>query len=324
MTVICLTIIQSKEQVVSGIPKTVALCTNVPSTIFFTLDGSTPTLFSTIYTTAIFIPFDQNVVCLKAFATNGVISSPIIEEVYQTNSVDGNVRKAHSGTSAYPGAVIPDAYPFGNPPFQPDQTFNNQFGVTVDNQNKPARPTAYSADGYGAAYTNKPYNTLNYQIQYTTSDAEGEQGRNIGNLPGEVKYEWPPAPPEETNQFTNCFDPKALVIFQNFSNEDPTDPPQINRQFFSLEDPERVRDGVYLSQAGDDTLPPSGSFIRQHYNPRTGDITSYYRDSWCNRWIISTSPYQPNRNSDTDLSPMAIGRSTKVFEWIPFSRRVLF
>lgn len=324
MTAICLTITQSKEEVVFGIPKTIALATNIPATIFFTLDGSDPTLFSTMYISPLYLPFDQNVVVLKIMATNGVITSPIIEEIYQTNSVDGNVRKAHSGTSAYPGASIPNSFPFGNPPYQPDQTFNSRAGITVDDQHKPASPTAFNADGYGAAFTNKPYNTKNYQIQYTTNNAEGEMGPGIGNLPAEVLYKYPPPPPEQTNQFTNCFNPRSLVIFQNFADEDPSDPPMINRQFFSLEDPNTVRDGAYYYNSGGETLPPSASFVRAHFNPKDNSITHYYRDNWCNRWIISTAPFQPNNNGNSDLTAMAVGRSAKVLEWIPFARRVLF
>jgi chitobiase/beta-hexosaminidase-like protein len=324
MTVICLTITESEEQVVSGIPRSVCMSVNISGSIFYTLDGSEPTLYSPMYVSPVYLPFDQNIVCLKAFATNGTVSSAVIEERYQTNSVDGNVRRAFSGTDAHPGSNIPNSYPFGTPNFQPDQTFNSKAGITVDNVYKPACPNAFNADGYGTSYTNKPYNTLNYQIQYTTENAEGQMGRGIGNLPAEVIYKYPASPPEESNQFTNTFDPRALVIYQNFADEDPSDPPQINRQWFSLEDPNTVRDGAYLMQAGEDPLPPSGSFIRSYYNPRTGDLTSYYRDAWANRWIISTAPYQPNNNGNEDLTAMVVGKSTKVFEWIPFARRTLF
>src|SRR5271170_7586396 len=99
MAVICVTICQSKDQVVSGIPKTVAITTNMPSTIFYTLDDSTPTLFSTMYTGPIFLPYNKFLVTLKVLATNGVSSSPIVEERYQTNIVDSNARLPHAATT---------------------------------------------------------------------------------------------------------------------------------------------------------------------------------------------------------------------------------
>lgn len=339
MAVISVCIVQSKEQVVSGIPKTVSITTNMPATIFYTLDGSAPNLFSTMYTGPIFLPYDQLVVTLSVLATNGVSSSPVVVESYMTNMVRGNVRLPHAATTAEAAHITPDDYPFGTPPFEPKQGYLNpaKSGVTVYNPDKPAQPTAFNADGYPTGFTNKPYNTKHYQIVYTDRNAEGESGNNIGNVPGQVTAypsDIQPNPaqtgdqgPEQTNQFTATFDPRAMVIFQDFSSEDPSDPPIINRQYFSMEDPERARDGAYYFNTGlDATLPPSGSFVRSHYNPRAGTITHYYRDSWSNRWIISTSPYQPNGSGDGNLAQeaMGLGGNSKVFEWIPWARRVLF
>jgi len=353
MAVISVTVTQSIEQVVSGIPKTVSITTNIPANIFYTLDGTPPTLFSTIYTGPIFLPFDQLLITLSILATNGVDSSPVVIEQFITDIVNSNARLPHSGTNARAGSIIPDDYPFGTPPFEPRQRFTNpaDAGVTVYNPALPAQPTGFDGQGNPTAYTNEPYDTKNYQITYTDRDAEGNQfdglvgngqiGGPLGNIPGAVTLppksigDTQPDPgqtsqqgPEETNQFTTMFDPRALVIFQDFSKEDPNDPPQINRQYFSLENPERVRDGtLYFNTGQDASAPVSGSFVRAHYNPRTNTITHYYRDSWSNRWIISTAPYQPNANYDGSLAQQAMGIKSGagvVFEWLPFTRRVLF
>ncbi len=59
MATISIIIEESEAEVVSGIPKTVSITTNVPATIFYTLDGSDPNLFSTIYMSPIFLPVDK-------------------------------------------------------------------------------------------------------------------------------------------------------------------------------------------------------------------------------------------------------------------------
>lgn len=364
MAVICVTITQSEEQIVSGIPKTVSITTNIPATIFYTLDGTTPTLFSTIYTGPIYLPANQLLVTLSVLATNGVDSSPIVVEQYQTDIVNSNARLPHAGTTAQAGKVLPDDYPFGNPGYQPKQGYTNPAtqgpygGAVYDPSDPNAIPNAYDGQGNPTGYSDEPYDVTNYQIVYQNRDAEGAQGVGliskgvsggpIGNIvpviptaetsQGTVPYpsDIQPDPgqtgnqgPEQTNQFTSLFDPRALVIFQDFTKEDPSDPPMINRQYFTLENPERARDGTFYYNTGQDsTAPPSGTFIKAFYNPRNNTITHYYRDSWSNRWIISTAPFVPNGNYDGNLAQMSLGLSGsgagKVFEWLPFTRRVLF
>ena len=334
MAVLSITITESSEQVVSGIPKTVTIATNIYANIYYTLDGTTPTPYSSNYIGPVYIPYNGALsVTLNVFAINGS-SSATATETYTTDMVDGNVRLPHASTTAAAGSVIPDEYPFGDPPFQPNQQFLNpaNSGVTVYNEALPAIANTYDgilADGYSGpndGYTNQPYNVLNYQIQYSTSDREGQVGPNKSNVPADVVMMYPPAPQEQTNEFTTLFDPRAAVIFMDFSKADPNDPVQINRQFFSLEDANTARDGAYYSCRGQDaTLPPSGSFIRAQYNADTGMMTSYYRDAWSNRWIIATSPYTPPADGfDGNLSAMPVGRNRHVLEWIPFKRQYLF
>jgi hypothetical protein len=336
MTVISISITNSTTQIVSGIPKTVSLSTNIPATIFYTLDGSVPTIYSTIYTGPIFLPLAPLIITLNIFATDGVNYSPIITEIYATDAVDGNVRLPHSATTAPVGPICPpDNYPFGTPPCFPNQQYTSpaNAGITVYNPALPAEPTAFDGQGNPTSYTNEPYDITNYQIEYSTTNAEGEQGVGIGNLPGGAintqladLANVPDQGPETTDQFTQFFDPRAFVVFQDFRQQDPNDPPQINRQYFTLENVERVRNGdFYFNTGQDSTAPPSGSFIRSAYNPNNNTISHYYRDNWANRWIISTCPYEKgNGNYDGNLSTQTIWNGGKVFEWIPFQRRVLF
>lgn len=328
MAVISVSIIESTEEIISGIPRNIAVATNISSSIFYTLNGDDPTLFSTIYTGPIYLPTDKLSITLKVFATNGTDSSPIISETYITNILN-NARLPHSSTDAQAGSNIPGLYPFGTNPIQPNSIFLNPgaAGINVNDPNLPVISNAFTADGYPSALSNQPYNLENYSIVYATTDAEGQTGRGIGTLPAIVTVIEPTPAPETTEQFTSTFDPRAFVIFQDFTKENPEDPPQINRQFFTLEDQERSRDGNNYFTSGLDAPPVSGSFLRAHYNPRTNMLTHYYRDNWTNRWIISTAPYQPSGSFDGNLASIALSNRPGagfVFQWQNFARRVLF
>lgn len=328
MAVISVSITESEEEIVSGIPKTISITTNVPSTIFYTLDGTEPNLFSNIYTSPFNLPIDNLSVTLKALATNGTDYSLVVTEIYTTNILE-NARLPHSSTDAEAESALPGLYPFGTNPIQPDTTYLNpgDAGITVLNPDLPSTPTAFDGDGYEAAFTNEPYNNENYSIVYSTRNSKGESKPGVGTLPGSVTVLDEPAIPEYTSQFTSTFDPRAFVIFQDFEKENPEDPPHINRQFFTLENPNTARDGNHYYTTGLDAPPVNGTFLRAHYNPRDNTITYYYLDTWTNKWIISKTPYQPTGTFNGNLSGVAVSKQKGagfVFQWQPFARRVLF
>lgn len=328
MAVISISITESSEQIVAGIPKTVTLAANNAATIYYTLDGSLPTNMSTIYVSTIHLPFDKLVVILNILASNGTDPDVRVSETYSTNILN-NARLPHSATDVPPGTILPDLYPFGTPPLQPNGIYLNpaDAGVTVDNSALPTTSTGFDGAGNETAFTNAPYNLENYSIKYSTTDSEGQMGPGIGNLPAEVKVNPEPGAPEYTDQTSNLFDPRAFVIFQDSTKENPNDPPHINRQFFSLENSERIRDGNNFFNTGLDSPPVSGSFVNSHYNPKDQTITYYYRDNLANKWIISKTPYVPNGPWTGDLSGIRSSRTPGagfVFEWLPGARRVLF
>jgi hypothetical protein len=330
MGVISVTVINSEEEVLAGIPRTVTITTNVTALIFYTLDGCVPTLFSTQYTGPIFLPTEQLTIVLNILATNGTDSSPIVTEIYQTDMVDSNLRFSRNDTNAPPGFNLQGLYPYGDNGLQPQTLFGNpaNVGVTVDNPALPATSTGFDGQGNPNAFTNQPYNIVNYNIVYPTQNAEGETGPGLSTLPGQVRS-LPPQPsigPEVTEQFDNTFNPKAFVIYQDASQENPNDPLAVNRMHFTLENNERARDGNAYFNMGLDAPPVSGTFLRSHYNPRTNMMTYYYIDTWTNKWIISTQPFEPTGPFDGNLSTKYTDGNGAgvVFEWLPFTRRVLF
>lgn len=328
MSIINISITESEAQIVSGIPKTVILQSSVPCSIFYSLDGSDPDINSLIYVSPIYLPYDKGSVILKIFATNGVDSSPIITETYSVKILD-NTRLPRSATTASPGAHLNNLYPFGTNPIEPVVNYLNPAEAThtVNDPSLPQIPNGYDADGYPAVFSNEEYSSLNYQILYSTTNSIGETGPGIGTLPASVTIQPPVPPPNESEQFTKLFDPRAFVIYQDFSKENPEDPPQINKEYFSLEDSNKVRDGNNYFNHGLDSPGPTGSFVKQCYNPRENTITYYYRDNASNRWIISKMPYKPTGTWDGNLANVKFGRTKGVgvvYRWIPFARRILF
>lgn len=329
MVAISISITNSSQEIVSGIPRNVTLSTNIPSSIFYTLDGTIPTLFSSIYISPLEMPTNKLIITLNVLASNGVDFSPIVTQIYTTNILN-DARLAHSATDVQAQESIPSLYPFGSSPIQPIGAYLNpgDAGTTVNNPE--LTQIANGFDGYGnpTSFTNKPYNLENYAVVYSTKDSQGQTLPGVGNLPAGVKIPSAIPPPDVTHQYSNVFDPRAFVIFQDVSLEDPTTPPNINRQFFSLENSERSRDGNNYFNTGLDAPPTTGAFLRSHYNPRTNEITYYYYDSWANKWIISTTPYQPGAGTwDGNLSGMVLSNkpgAAFIFEWLPFTRRVLF
>lgn len=328
MVAISILITESSEQIVSGIPRSVSISTNISSTIFYTLDGTDPTLFSSIYTSALMLPTDQLVLILKVFATNGSDTSPIISETYETNILN-NARLPHSATDAAADSTLKDLYPFGTNPIQPQSSFLNpgEAGININDPDLPTISSGFDGAGNPTGKTNLPYSFDNYNIVYPRSNAQGETPIGVGNLPSKITVNHISDPPEESKSYDKLFDPRALVIFQDASKEDPSLPPHINRASFSLENSEKARTGNNFFTSGLDSQPNTGTFLRSHYNPRDNTITYYYLDNISNKWIISKTPYQPKSPDAGNLYGMVLSKNKgagMVFGWYPFNRRYLY
>jgi hypothetical protein len=327
MAVISIQITESDDQVSSGIPRLLTITSNIVCNIFYTFDGSDPDFSSSIYTHPIVTPSNLNPLIFKVFATNGIDSTAIITQEYSSNISDG-VRLSRPTTSADVGESSPNRYPFGTGPIDLDGQYVNSSnsGQTVNDPSLDQIPNGYDGQRDLDGYTNLPYTSENYNIKYSTTDSLGQYGKGIGTLPGNTGSIPKTSPPEETDRYSSFFDPRAMVIFQDVSKENPDDPPQINRQFFTLNSDSSYY-GDYLYNTGADVIAPSGSFVKSHYNPKDNTITYYYYDNSVNKWIISKTEFKSKSPNVGQLYNIFAPRDKSlgfVFQWRMFTRRVLF
>lgn len=330
MPVISLTITSSPIQRIAGIPLNISLETNIPATIFYTLDGTTPTASSTIAIGIIELPTDQISITLNTFATNGIDTSAVITRTFGPNII--GVRQSRDKVYGLDLQPLPNdnsAY-FGNPSPNPDVRYGNVGGITVDEPGVPGYPVGYdgTATNTPAAETDKPYNLENYEIKYSERTVDNPNpSPEVGTLPAYVKIIVPPEPKNYSDANSKLFDPRALVIIQDGRNppEDQTTP-MINRQFFSMNDRPNVgekHNGIPFNTSAFEGNPITGTFLKPHYNSKDDTWIFPYHDRETNQWIFSIEPVQRTSRSQPMtqvLMPQRTDGERKVFRWIPFKR----
>lgn len=321
MAVISLTIEEADYEIVSGVPAFVTFSTNIPASVFYTLDGTDPTTSSLIAVGEVALPTQGTLVTLKVFATNGVDSSPIIKKCYGTTIAFD--RRPHDTVKGLNSGFPPSSpFPFGSFS-QPKGVYGNTGGLTIKSAGVTGVPDGYDGQGNPAGFTNKPFNIENYEIIFSETNVIGQMGRGIGNLPSDT-FVIPSRtdPPESSETNSPFFNPKALVIYQDGTKPsfDPAIEPML-RSSFSLFNPERVRDGNYFFTTGLDGNTPTTHTTKSMYNPKDNTMMYYYRDRESNRWIISKTKFVNKDPGLFNLGGLVFGRykdSRYVYPWITF------
>lgn len=325
MAIIAITITASSEQYVDGIPRYVTIQTSIPSSVFYTTDGSVPTINSDIYPGGqLILPTNIGAFILKLFATNGTDSSPIIDQYYGPNN--NGIRKLFAKVLNVEDTTNSKYFSFpysDRGPISPA----DYDGVGLEMMHNPDNVGIFDGyDGQGNVANLLDKNVSEYGIKYSTTNNLGETGPGIGNLPAQVTLQEKPPAPNYSETTQRSFDPKARVIYQDATKQqaDP-DLALINRPHFSLEPLETTRDGAFCGST--EPLPITGSFIRASYNPNDSSVTFYYFDSQSLRWIISKQPYTMQTSREKEMSNMVTDTRTPgsryVYKWVPFNRRVL-
>lgn len=326
MSIISITVTESNLQLIAGIPTFVTLETNIPSTIFYTLDNTEPSSYSNIYSDSIYLPTDQNTITLKLFATNGSDTSSIITQTYGTSTVSNrNARdKVYGLSTTTHGAT----FPFGDTPRTDGLgIYGNAGGITVDSPDIAGIGDGYDGSGTNTHSSETDLPVSEYDLIFSETDRIGQRGIGIGTLPNSVTVNVP-APLQELSEVSTgspntsspFFNPKALVIFQDTREEQDPDRPILNRQNFDTDDIARTRTGSNLYTTALEGNQAYGTSMVPQYNSRDGTVTFYYRDSATNRWIISKTEYTP-KPENNNFSSIVFGRGLQgwtVFKWLPF------
>ena len=310
---ITLTITPSEIEILAGIPKEILVQTDLPSTIFYTLDKSEPTVNSEIYLDKIVLPTDQGNVIVKIWATNGVDQSEISTFEYHTNIVPG--RQSHDtilGPVKNCSSDKPN-FPYGDQNYTAmPYVFANTGGMTVDDPDKPNY-----FDGYDGTAT---------QTQANGTDQPPENYPVIGILPAtKISKNFRPASASLNKTF---FNPRAMILYQD--NTQPSVHQDLNTfrsQHFSLPIQNKTLLGTEFTTLAQDSGSLSGNMLRSQYNPKDNTYTDYLFDSRSLRWVIIKEPAPKKPNPVANLSNMVFDVRErgigKVFHFRPFGRREL-
>jgi len=284
--VILLSIEESQSQIIGGFPEYVILASNVPSTIFYTLDGTEPNEDSEMFIDKINIPTTGLTTILKAVAISGAMSSAVLEETYFTDhSKLGKVR--HIGKEGI--NILP-------------------AGSTI------ADNLSFNASGGLAQASSIPFVDLDVVASTTNrfgEDIPVDTTIDFIRFPIEKPLEPNPIPPISSPNNNVNFNPKAAYIVIDGSTKAALDNQVvriINRPHGTIDLLSRIN-----NQNMDEYQLTTSNFVRHMIDPRTGKVTFYYRDSRENRWIKST---QRVEGKGLNLAKAANMPNSLVFRWI--------
>ena len=278
-----LTFTRSVEEIVAGVPKTVSIESNVPATIYFTLDGSTPTINSPIYISTISMPFGETTVVLSAFGVNADgYDGPILTQVFSADVSQVDIAR-NLGLE----------------------------GIVVDRFDDPTNTVVgYDAGGDPVSFTD-----------IELDEIHSSQGR-LGIADG-VKIELQKPNPEDTgnpfddnfvissNNDNGFYNPFAKVIYIDNANDNVVD--TYSRPWGSMRT-NHMHGNMWSAQElrSSDSNYISGGYMRTFYNKATNSMVSYFYDNNTNRWLRKRQdlPNVPN------IFQSNYSGQASVFQWI--------
>lgn len=276
---ILLTVQESDNQLISGIPEFVTVESSVPATIFFTLDGTDPDQNSEIFVDKIYLTYSNSSVTLKLKALGIDDESGIVEMTWSTKipKLDKVALTGKEGINILPsGKAIVDF-------------------LAIDTSGEPQRATSIKFS--------------NLDIKTNKTDRIGQKIAEESSIPF-IKF------PKVIHDSKNLesisatdqinFDPTAkMILIDGYAGFDKQEVKVINRPQGTM----RPTSKFYDQKVHYDNMV-SGDFVRYMYNPKTKKIVLYYRESLDGRWVTSTQKVEA---STLDLTPSG---NPFVFRWV--------
>jgi len=292
MTVVTLTFTSSEEEIVSGIPRYITIESNIPSTIYFTLDGTVPTENSPIYIDTFEMPDGENSVTLSAFGIDfdGYYGS-ILTQVFAPDTTRIDVTR----NVGLEGLVV------------------DRF---VDLENI---EDGFDADSNPVRFIDKPL--IDLDVIHSSRGRLGiAEGAQI-----EVSVPDPTTTPNpfddnfvafSTNENAQFFNPyaKTIVIDNRLNNDIRI----INRPWGSIRKTMSRNSWGMQEIGGTDETYISGGFVKTFYSAKNNTMVSYYFDQNELRTVKSIQNLPdniPNINANFLYSGPPL-----VFKWIERGR----
>ncbi len=298
MSIITITATGIGPEIVSGIPQFVVLTTNIPSTIFYTLDGSEPSVFSNVYLSTLEMPGDIST-RLRVLAISGP-DSGTLDITFNMEAFPEYLISSRDGSG-----IVVDAYDVVNVVLD---------GYTTDDNNILSIPTKGS-----------DYELKDLDIKYSKTD-------HLGNPPGTMIRIGYPDPREineekhtgisfiasSPNNRNAFFNPKSLYITidgrDGYDDQAYDGYKLITRPWSGTMDLSKYNGGSLLYEQNPYI---SGGFVRSFFNKEKGIRVSYYFDHNETRWIKSIQNWTP---PITTIGSNPISNFPLVFKWI-YNRR---
>lgn len=293
MAIVTLTFTSSSEEIVSGIPRFMTIESNIPSTIFFTIDESIPTENSPIYVDTFEMPDNENSVTLGAFGVDADgYDGPILTQVFAPDTTQIDVTRIVGAE----GFMV-DRF---------DDLTNIEDGIGPDGETV-------------VRFIDEPLIDLDviHSSRGRLGIADGVQ-IEVGipdpvDTPNPFDDNFVPFSTNENAQFFNPY-AKTIIIDDRLDNDIRI----LNRPWGSIRKTMSRNDWGRPEIMGTDATYISGGFIRTFYSGKHNTMVSYYFDQNELRNIKSIQSLP--ENIPNLRSNFLFGAPPLVFKWIERGR----